>query len=113
MASRTDCPPASPDRGFVLGELFVAVFLLALAISSVTALMYSVTRQTRARTQVECTDKAGSPGCVAAAKTSATVKAPVKTVSAASLLVAGCAKRTGAHVQACNDSVSAAQRDDA
>jgi len=108
-------PPATAHRGFVLGELFVAIFLLAIAISSVTALMYSVTRNPRHRTEVECSDKgaAGLPKCAAPAKSAAAKAAPTKPASAAKLLVAGCATRSGARVQACKDSVQGAESPDA
>jgi hypothetical protein len=109
MSSRADSAlPRAARRGFVLGELFVAIFLLALAISSVTALMYSVTRHPRGRAEAECSDKssASSSKCVAPAKKSSVAKpAAAKTVSANNLLVSGCATRSGARVQACNDSV--------
>src|SRR5687768_1067724 len=107
MTSQADtAPPAAADRGFVLGELFVAILLLALAISSVSALMYTVTRHPRTTTPVECADKAsaGSAKCLAT-KTVAGKTAAPKAATAAKLLVAGCATRSGARVQACKDSV--------
>lgn len=56
-------------RGFVIGELLVTVVLLAVAVSSLAALMYSVTRPPRAKVAAECTGKAASsPKC---ARTSA------------------------------------------
>lgn len=113
MSSQADIArPATAHRGFVLGELFVAIFLLAIAISSVTALMYSVTRHPRTRAEAQCSDEsaANSPKCVAAGKSTAPAKAaPTKAASAAKLLVAGCATRSGTRVQACNDSVLKAQ----
>ena len=107
-------PPATAHRGFVLGELFVAILLLALAISSVSALMYTVTRHPRTPEPVECTDKSSVPSanCVAATKTATKAPAP-KVASAAKLLVAGCATRSGSRVQACKDSVLAADGGDA
>src|SRR5687767_7812169 len=106
MTSRADtAPPATAHGGFVLGELFVAILLLALAISSVSALMYTVTRPPRTTTPVECVDKASAhtEQCVAAKATGKTTAS--KSASAAKLLVAGCATRSGARVQACKDSV--------
>ncbi len=99
----------APRRGFVLGELLVAVFLLAVAISSVTALMYSVTRP-RTRPAIDCTEQAGarSPQCQAPAKAGKT-----KVSSAAKLLVSGCATRSGARVQACTETGVTAQSSDA
>ena len=115
MTSQADtAPPAAADRGFVLGELFVAILLLALAISSVSALMYTVTRHPRTPTPVECADKAsaGSAKCPAT-KTAASKTAAPKAATAAKLLVAGCATRSGSLVQACKDSVLEAARGDA
>jgi len=91
-------------RGFVLGELLVAALLLVVAISSLTALMYSVTRNPRTRTTVECSP-ADSPKCVSARTKAAS--------GGAKLLVSGCATRTGAKVQACNDSAIGAREADA
>lgn len=87
-------------RGLVFGELLIAFLLLAVAISSLTALMYSVTRSPGTSSQAECTDQgsATSPKCVV--KSNAT--------TASKLLLAGCATRSGAKVQACNDSLLAA-----
>ena len=97
-------PGPAAGRGFVLGELLVAALLLAVAISSLTALMYSVTRNPRTRTPVECAP-ADSPKCVVARSNAAT--------GGAKLLVSGCATRSGAKVQACNDSVLGARAADA
>ena len=107
MSDQADSAPASPpDRGFMVGELLVAVFLLVVAISSVTALMYSVTRNPRPRTADECLDKKAK----ASAKCTTPAKAPtVKAKNASRLLIAGCATRTGAEVQECRDSVAASR----
>ena len=107
--------PATADRGFVLGELFVAILLLALAISSVSALMYTATRHPRTTPPVECTDlaSAGSAKCVAPTKTATGKAGAPKVASAANLLVAGCATRSGSRVQACEDSVLEAGGGDA
>lgn len=103
-------PPSGRRGGFVIGELFVAIFLLALAISSVTALMYSVTRDSRSRSQIDCTAKGAATLAECAAARKAAAK---KTTNAARLLVAGCATRRGAGVSACNDSVLSSDRDGA
>lgn len=92
-------------RGLVIGELLVAFVLLAVAISSLTALMYSVTRNPRTRSQaVECTEKgsATSQKCVAQAKPA----------NGSKLLVAGCATRSGSKIQECTDSVVSARSSD-
>ena len=107
--------PATAHRGFVLGELFVAILLLALAISSVSALMYTATRHPRTTPAVDCADKAsaGSAKCLVATRTAAGKVAAPKLASAANLLVAGCATRSGSRVQACEDSVLEADGGDA
>ena len=105
MSDQADSAPADADRGFMVGELLVAVFLLIIAISSVTALMYSVTHHPRTRTE-ECLDRNAkiSDKCAAPAKASTT-----KSKSASRLLLAGCATRSGAAVQECRDSVAASK----
>lgn len=104
MSDQADSAPSSPpDRGFMLGELLVAVFLLVIAISSVTALMYTVTRHPQPRAVEECTDKS-----VKQSKCAAPAKAPTaKSKASARLLLAGCATRSGAEVKECRDSVAA------
>jgi hypothetical protein len=86
-------------RGFVIGELLVALLLLAVAVSSLAALMYSVSRRPESsQDPVECVARNGkSPGnCV-----------PRSTVSGASkLLRSGCAAKIGTTARGCNDSVS-------
>jgi predicted lipid-binding transport protein (Tim44 family) len=106
--------PATAHGGFVLGELFVAILLLALAISSVSALMYTVTRPPRIATAVECVDKASArtDKCLAAMAAASKTAAP-KSAGSAKLLVAGCATRSGARVQACKDSVAEANAGEA
>ena len=44
-------------RGFVIGELLVAVLLLAVAVSSLAALMYSVSHRTTEPAKTECVYK--------------------------------------------------------
>ena len=99
-------PPKAPGRGFVLGELLVAALLLAVAISSLTALMYTVTnRPARRVSSAECADAAPkSAKCVG--------QKPQASSASSKLLVAGCATRSGGRVQACKDSVLLAEGDD-
>jgi hypothetical protein len=66
--------------------------------------MWSVTRNPRTRTTVECAP-ANSPKCVA--------NKPKAASGGARLLVAGCATRSGAKVQACKDSALRAGEPDA
>jgi hypothetical protein len=85
-------------RGFVIGELLVALLLLAVAVSSLAALMYSVSRRPVARVEVECTAKTAttSPKCMAQAAG-----------GPATLVRSGCATRMGSAAQACKDSLLA------
>ena len=85
-------------RGFVIGELLIALLLLAVAVSSLAALMYSVSRRPAiaTREETDCVGKnaTASPRCIAQA-----AGGPSR------LLRAGCATRMGAAVQACKDSL--------
>jgi hypothetical protein len=85
-------------RGFVIGELLIALLLLAVAVSSLAALMYSVSRRPAiaTREETDCVGKnaAASPRCIAQA-----AGGPSR------LLRSGCATRMGAAVQACKDSL--------
>jgi len=80
--------------GFVIGELLVALLLLAVAVSSLAALMYSVSRRPEASQEtVECVAKNGKiPGnCV-----------PRSTASGASkLLRSGCVAKIGTTARGC------------
>ncbi len=87
-------------RGFVIGELLIALVLLAVAVSSLAALMYSVSsRRLAVREETGCVGKnaIASPGCIARA-----AGGPSR------LLRSGCATRMGAAVQACKDSLGVA-----
>ena len=87
-------------RGFIIGELLVALLLLAVAVSSLAALMYSVSRRPEAETRetVACVAKNGKlPGnCVSRSTAS----------GASKLLRSGCAAKTGTTARGCNDSVA-------
>jgi hypothetical protein len=93
-------PRVRSRRGFVIGELLVALLLLAVAVSSLAALMYSVSRRPEAEAQesVSCVAKNGKlPGnCVAHSPQSAASK----------LLRSGCAAKVGSTARGCNDSVA-------
>lgn len=87
-------------RGFVIGELLVALLLLAVAVSSLAALMYSVSRRPEAesREPVACAAKNGKlPGTC--------VSRPTQS-SASKLLRSGCAAKIGTTARGCNDSVA-------
>jgi Tfp pilus assembly protein PilV len=47
-------------KGFVIGELLVAALLLAVAVSSLAALMYSVSHRTESRVASGCVEKNGA-----------------------------------------------------
>ena len=84
-------------RGFVIGELLVALLLLAVAVSSLAALMYSVSRRPVASEEAaECVGKnaTSSPKCIARAAG-----------GPATLLRSGCATRVGSAAKACKDSL--------
>ena len=83
-------------RGFVIGELLVALLLLAVAVSSLAALMYSVSRRPVASVETECVGKnaTSSPKCIARAAG-----------GPSSLLRSGCATRVGSAAKACKDSL--------
>ncbi|HEY1952833.1 MAG TPA: hypothetical protein VGG76_08500 [Gemmatimonadaceae bacterium] len=58
-------PLGRARRGFVIGELLVALLLLAVAVSSLAALMYSVSRRPVGRGDAECVASAAALGkCV-------------------------------------------------
>jgi hypothetical protein len=92
------CPGNRGRRGFVIGELLIALLLLAVAVSSLAALMYSVSRRPAiaTREETDCVGKnaTASPRCIAQA-----AGGPSR------LLRSGCATRMGAAVQACKDSL--------
>lgn len=87
-------------RGFVIGELLIALLLLAVAVSSLAALMYSVSRRPAASGDTECVASAAAAGkCVPAKPASA---------AAAKLLRSGCETRSVFDRRPCKDSVVAA-----
>ena len=81
--------------GFVIGELLVALLLLAVAVSSLAVLMYSVSRrpESEPREFVACAAKNGKlPGnCV---------PGPAQT-AASKLLRSGCAAKVGTTASGC------------
>src|ERR1700687_1814326 len=90
----TQGPPAHRKRGLVIGELLLALLLLAVAVSSLAALMYSVSR--RATTEpIPCAGKGVglSGSCVEVPKSGVASK----------FLTKGCAARSGASDRSCKD----------
>jgi uncharacterized low-complexity protein len=90
-------PAKRARRGFVIGELLVALLLLAVAVSSLAALMYSVSRRPTASAETECVASAAATGkCVPAAPAAG---GPSK------LLRSGCATRSVFDQRECKDTV--------
>ena len=90
-------PAQRARRGFVIGELLVALLLLAVAVSSLAALMYSVSRRPTARAEAECSASAAATGkCVPAMPAAG---GPSK------LLRSGCATRSVYDQRGCKDTV--------
>jgi len=88
-------PPKRGRRGFVIGELLIAFLLLAVAVSSLAALMYSVSRRPATREETACVGKnTTSAKCIAQA-----------TGGPSKLLRSGCATRTGPSARSCKDSL--------
>jgi Tfp pilus assembly protein PilV len=90
-------PAKRARRGFVIGELLVALLLLAVAVSSLAALMYSVSRRPTASAETECSASAAATGkCVPSASAAG---GPSK------LLRSGCATRSVYDQRGCKDTV--------
>ena len=88
-------PAQRVRRGFVFGELLVALLLLAVAVSSLAALMYSVSRRPAARAETECVASDAARGkCV-----------PDKPIQKpeSKLLRSGCATRSVFDQRNCKD----------
>ena len=84
-------------RGFVIGELLVALLLLAVAVSSLAALMYSVTRRPSVADKTECVGKnASSSKCTSLRSGEG---GPSK------LLRSGCATSVGLATRNCKDTL--------
>ena len=90
-------PAQRARRGFVIGELLMALLLLAVAVSSLAALMYSVSRRPTAGAEAECVASAAATGkCVPATPAAG---GPSK------LLRSGCATRSVYDQRGCKDTV--------
>ena len=91
-------PAQRARRGFVIGELLIALLLLAVAVSSLAALMYSVSRRpTTVGAETECSASAAATGkCVPATPAAG---GPSK------LLRSGCATRSVYDQRGCKDTV--------
>jgi len=88
---------ARSRHGFVFGELLVALLVLAVAVSSLAALMYSVSRRPAGRAETECVVADAARGkCV-----------PVKNAAPteSKLLRSGCETRSLFDQRKCKDTV--------
>ncbi len=91
-------------RGFVIGELLIALLLLAVAVSSLAALMYSVSRRPVTADRTECVGKnASSAQCVSLRSGEG---------GASKLLRSGCATRLGSAARNCKDTLVAGDSTD-
>src|SRR4030081_2996474 len=86
--------PGKRKRGVVIGELLLALLLLAVAVSSLAALMYSVSRRPTTE-PLSCAGKAAGSS-VSCADLS-------RNAGGSRLLKAGCAARSGASDRSCKD----------
>lgn len=95
-------PSLRARRGFMFGELLVALLLLAVAVSSLAALMYSVSRRpTATRAETECVVGDAARGkCVPQAKPAQEPEA-----NQSKLLRSGCATRSVFDQRNCRDSL--------
>ena len=90
-------PGKRGSRGFVIGELLVALLLLAVAVSSLAALMYSVSRRPTVADRTECVGKnASSAKCTSPRSAEG---GPSK------LLRSGCATTVGLATRNCKDTL--------
>ncbi|HJQ10575.1 MAG TPA: hypothetical protein VJ840_06025 [Gemmatimonadaceae bacterium] len=96
-------PLAARSRhGFVFGELLVALLLLAVAVSSLAALMYSVSRRPEGRAETECVAADAARGkCVPTGDQINAAAAP----ASSKLLRSGCQTRSVFDQRKCKDTV--------
>ena len=91
-------PEQGARRGFVFGELLIALLLLVVAVSSLAALMYSVSRRPTTSAETECVVSDAARGkCVPA-------QPPTKSPES-KLLRSGCETRSVYDRRECKDSV--------
>jgi Tfp pilus assembly protein PilV len=90
---------ARSHRGFVFGELLIALLLLAVAVSSLAALMYSVSHRPEGRGETACVAADAARGkCVPSANTS-------QAAASSKLLRSGCETRSVFDQRNCKDTV--------
>jgi len=94
------CPVFQARRGFVIGELLIALLLLAVAVSSLAALMYSVSRRPEGRAGAECVASEAAVGKCVPERPAESDRTP-----ASKLLRSGCATRSVYDQRNCKDTV--------
>src|SRR5438045_7438213 len=90
-------PSKGGRRGFVIGELLIALLLLVVAVSSLAALMYSVSRRPAASAETECVASDAARGKCVPAKPAQSTESK--------LLRSGCATRSVFDRRNCKDTV--------
>src|SRR5207237_1165813 len=90
-------PAERARRGFVIGELLIALLLLVVAVSSLAALMYSVSRRPVASAETECVASDAARGKCVPAKPALNPESK--------LLRSGCATRSVFDQRNCKDTV--------
>ncbi|HYU53066.1 MAG TPA: hypothetical protein VEK37_08975 [Gemmatimonadaceae bacterium] len=93
-------PEKRARRGFVIGELLIALLLLVVAVSSLAALMYSVSRRPVGRAGAECAASQAAQGKCVPDK-------PAIVSPESKLLRSGCATRSAYDQRECTDTVVA------
>ena len=88
-------------HGFVFGELLLALLLLAVAVSSLAALMYSVSRRPEGRAETACVEQIGAQGKCAPGSSRSVASASSK------LLRSGCETRSLFDQRKCKDTAVA------
>ena|GEM_PF-710461 len=99
MAADVHAEPES-HRGLIVGELLLAVLLLAVAVSSLAALMYSVSHRSEGRQEISqataaCTAKGGTAAANCATR--------AEVGGGAKLLRSPCVTQDGTPARGCND----------
>ena len=93
-------PDKERHRGLIVGELLLAVLLLAVAVSSLAALMYSVSHRSEARQEVS----QATTSCVGKSGTESDKCATRQTSGGgAKLLRSPCVTQDGTPARGCND----------
>jgi uncharacterized low-complexity protein len=96
-------PLSRARRGVVIGEMLIALLLLAVAVSSLAALMYSVSRRPSTRAETECVAADAARGkCVPDKPAQNAAQNPQS-----KLLRSGCATRSVFDERECKDTVVA------